>query len=85
MASEQYGVCTEISLNSITDFKKNILYKLIQAENFEKFIDKKYLGHKRFSLEGSETIIPVLDYLMNDAANDRCRGSCSRNGTQGKA
>ena len=51
-------------------FKKNILYKLIEAENFEKYIDKKYLGHKRFSIEGSETIIPVLDHLMNDAAND---------------
>lgn len=50
--------------------KKHILYKLIQAENFEKFVDKKYIGHKRFSLEGSETIIPVLDYLLNLAANE---------------
>jgi 2-oxoglutarate decarboxylase len=50
--------------------KKHILYKLIQAESFEKFVDKKYLGHKRFSLEGSETIIPVLDHLLTLAADD---------------
>ncbi len=50
--------------------KKHILYKLIQAEGFEKFIDKKYLGHKRFSLEGSETIIPVIDCLLGLAADD---------------
>lgn len=50
--------------------KKHILFKLIQAENFEKFVDKKYIGHKRFSLEGSETIIPVLDYLAALAAKD---------------
>lgn len=51
--------------------KKHILYKLIQAENFEKFVDKKYIGHKRFSLEGSETIIPVLDYLLGLAAGNK--------------
>ncbi|KXK54031.1 MAG: 2-oxoglutarate dehydrogenase E1 component [Chlorobi bacterium OLB5] len=53
------------------DEKKHILYKLIQAENFEKFVDKKYIGHKRFSLEGSETIIPVLDFLLALAAKDK--------------
>lgn len=56
---------------SFTDSeKKHILYKLIEAENFEKFVDKKYIGHKRFSLEGSETAIPVLDYLLGLASRD---------------
>ena len=52
------------------DEKKHILFKLSEAENFEKFIDKKYIGHKRFSLEGSETIIAALDYLLKCAADD---------------
>ncbi|MDZ4713580.1 MAG: multifunctional oxoglutarate decarboxylase/oxoglutarate dehydrogenase thiamine pyrophosphate-binding subunit/dihydrolipoyllysine-residue succinyltransferase subunit [bacterium] len=51
------------------DEKKHILFKLSEAENFEKFIDKKYIGHKRFSLEGSETIIPTLDFLLKCAAD----------------
>lgn len=49
--------------------KKHILFKLSQAENFEKFIDKKYIGHKRFSLEGSETIIATIDHLLSNAAD----------------
>lgn len=56
--------------NFSIDEKKHILFKLSEAENFEKFIDKKYIGHKRFSLEGSETIIPTLDYLLQCAAHD---------------
>ncbi|MGB3016700.1 MAG: multifunctional oxoglutarate decarboxylase/oxoglutarate dehydrogenase thiamine pyrophosphate-binding subunit/dihydrolipoyllysine-residue succinyltransferase subunit [Ignavibacteria bacterium] len=48
--------------------KKHILFKLSEAENFERFIDKKYVGHKRFSLEGSETIIALLDFLLNCAS-----------------
>ncbi|MBN1634524.1 MAG: multifunctional oxoglutarate decarboxylase/oxoglutarate dehydrogenase thiamine pyrophosphate-binding subunit/dihydrolipoyllysine-residue succinyltransferase subunit [Ignavibacteria bacterium] len=50
--------------------KKRILYKLARAEYFEKFIDRKYLGHKRFSLEGSETLIPVIDYILENAAEE---------------
>ncbi|MGH2575285.1 MAG: multifunctional oxoglutarate decarboxylase/oxoglutarate dehydrogenase thiamine pyrophosphate-binding subunit/dihydrolipoyllysine-residue succinyltransferase subunit, partial [Ignavibacteria bacterium] len=55
--------------NFSSEIKRHILYKLIQAEGFEKFIHTKYLGHKRFSLEGSETIIPLLDMLLNEAAD----------------
>jgi 2-oxoglutarate decarboxylase len=45
-----------------------LLQKLIEAEQFEQFLHKKYLGQKRFSLEGCETIIPMLDQLVEGAA-----------------
>ena len=48
--------------------KKNILKKLIAAESFENFIHSKFVGHKRFSIEGSETLIPVLDIILSEAA-----------------
>lgn len=41
-----------------------LLQKLIEAEQFEQFLHKKYLGQKRFSLEGCETVIPMLDQLV---------------------
>ncbi|BDQ01561.1 multifunctional oxoglutarate decarboxylase/oxoglutarate dehydrogenase thiamine pyrophosphate-binding subunit/dihydrolipoyllysine-residue succinyltransferase subunit [Ignavibacterium sp.] len=51
-----------------SNIKKHILKKLIQAESFEHFLHNRFIGHKRFSLEGSETLIPVLDFLLNEAA-----------------
>jgi 2-oxoglutarate dehydrogenase E1 component len=48
--------------------KKQLLAKLIEAEQFERFLHTKYLGQKRFSLEGCETIIPLLDQLVERAA-----------------
>ncbi len=45
-----------------------LLQKLIEAEQFEHFLHKKYLGQKRFSLEGCETVIPMLDQLVEGAS-----------------
>jgi len=50
------------------EVKKRLLWKLISAEQFERFLHTKYLGQKRFSLEGCETVIPVLDQLIAGAA-----------------
>ena len=45
--------------------KKRILHKLNQASVFENFLQTKYIGQKRFSLEGGETTIPALDAMIN--------------------
>jgi 2-oxoglutarate dehydrogenase E1 component len=47
--------------------KKQILWKLISAEQFERFLNTKFLGQKRFSIEGCETIIALLDQLIERA------------------
>jgi 2-oxoglutarate dehydrogenase E1 component len=48
--------------------RKELLQKLIEAEQFEQFLHKKYLGQKRFSLEGCETVIPMLDQLVEGSS-----------------
>jgi 2-oxoglutarate dehydrogenase E1 component len=56
-----------------TDFsekqKKNILRRLNEAVTFESFLHKSYVGQKRFSLEGNESLIPALDSLIEGAAD----------------
>ncbi len=49
--------------------KKYILDRLSAAEAFERFLHSKYIGHKRFSLEGAESLIPMLDVLLESAAD----------------
>lgn len=48
--------------------KKHILKKLNQAVSFEGFLHTKYVGQKRFSLEGNESLIPGLDAIVERAA-----------------
>jgi len=49
--------------------KKLILKKLNEAISFENFLHTKYVGQKRFSLEGGESLIPALDILIKAASN----------------
>jgi 2-oxoglutarate dehydrogenase E1 component len=46
--------------------KKRVLSHLLEGELFEKFLHTRYVGQKRFSLEGGETVIPILDKIVEE-------------------
>ena len=64
------GRYEEISDGSPLDpgLRVHILSQLLSTESFEKFLGKRYPGDKRFSIEGSETLIPLLDQIIEQAA-----------------
>jgi len=47
---------------------RRILTRLIEAEEFEQFLHTRYVGQKRFSIEGAESLLPLLDFLVEGAA-----------------
>ncbi|HWB72342.1 MAG TPA: multifunctional oxoglutarate decarboxylase/oxoglutarate dehydrogenase thiamine pyrophosphate-binding subunit/dihydrolipoyllysine-residue succinyltransferase subunit [Egibacteraceae bacterium] len=59
------GVGTELDVSE----QRHILSRLNNAEAFERFLHTKYIGHKRFSTEGAESVIPMLDALLNAACD----------------
>jgi len=52
------------------DVKRAILTKLYAAETFETFLHTKFVGHKRFSLEGAESVIPLMERMIERAAEE---------------
>jgi 2-oxoglutarate decarboxylase len=61
----------EVKHEPITrDEQLHILGRLNVAEAFETFLQTKYVGQKRFSLEGAETVIPLLDAVLAEAAGE---------------
>ena len=54
---------------------RHLLSRLNAAEAFEKFLATKYVGTKRFGLEGAESAIPILDTILSSAADDGLHGS----------
>jgi multifunctional 2-oxoglutarate metabolism enzyme len=69
--SQLEGVEVELD----TDDQHHILQRLNAAEAFEKFLGTKWIGQKRFGLEGGESLIPVLDAILEMAADDGLEGS----------
>ena len=56
------------------DEKLRILERVNAAEAFEKFLATKYVGTKRFGLEGAESMIPIIDRIVSSAADDGMHG-----------
>ncbi len=55
--------------------KKRVLERLTAAEGLERYLHTKYVGQKRFSLEGGDTLIPMLDHLLQRAGNQGVKES----------
>jgi len=55
------------------DERKRVLHKLTAAEGLERYLHTKYVGQKRFSLEGGDSLIPLLDDLVRRAAGNGAR------------
>ncbi len=53
-----------------TEEQQRILSKLGEVEALESFLHKRYLGQRRYSLEGSESVIPILDAVLSQAADE---------------
>ena len=61
---------------------KGILFQLVASEEFERFLHTRFVGAKRFSLEGAEALIPLMNTLIDDAAGlgveEVCMGMAHR-------
>src|SRR5829696_1894980 len=58
-----------------TDDQRHVLSRLNASEAFERFLGTKWVGQKRFGLEGGESLIPVLDAILENAADDGLAGT----------
>nr|MBA3303476.1 multifunctional oxoglutarate decarboxylase/oxoglutarate dehydrogenase thiamine pyrophosphate-binding subunit/dihydrolipoyllysine-residue succinyltransferase subunit [Acidimicrobiia bacterium] len=64
-----------VSVVPVGDEQRHILGRLNAAESFERFLATKYVGAKRFGIEGAESAIPMLDAVLEAAADAGLEGS----------
>ena len=55
------------------DEQVRLLERLSEVEGFEQFLHRAYLGQKRFSIEGTDMLVPMLDLALAEASRDGCR------------
>ena len=58
----------ELRRSLTADEKKSVLRRLTEVDGLERFLGRVYLGHKRFSIEGSDVLVPMLDAALERAA-----------------
>lgn len=68
---KKYFENTRSNYNVSTSEKINLLKNIIEAETFENFMHTKFIGTKRFSLEGGETLIPLISKLVNNSMSSK--------------
>jgi multifunctional 2-oxoglutarate metabolism enzyme len=71
----QEHVESQSHLTLAVEDQRHILDRLNAAEAFEKFLGTKWIGQKRFGIEGGESLIPILDAILEAAADDRLDGA----------
>src|SRR5690606_8507604 len=59
-----------VSMTLSVEEKRHILERLNAAEALEKFLATKYVGQKRFGIDGAESAIPLLDAVLSEAADN---------------
>lgn len=72
---QEYVESTRFEHNFTPEERKRIYRKLMEAEMLEAFINTKFIGAKRFSIEGSEAFIPTLDYILQHASRAGLKGA----------
>ncbi|WP_254434281.1 2-oxoglutarate dehydrogenase E1 component [Halobacillus sp. Marseille-Q1614] len=61
----------EFQVELSNDQKKQLLRRLVDVEGFENFLAKTFVGQKRFSIEGLDVMVPMLDHIVQEASGDR--------------
>lgn len=72
---QEYVESTRFERTFTPEERKRIYRKLMEAEMLESFINTKFIGAKRFSIEGSEAFIPTLDYVLGCASRAGLKGA----------
>lgn len=68
---EQYIEHKQIDSKQTTNQRIKLLERLIQVDSFEEFLHKTFVGQKRFSIEGLDVLVPMLDKLVEESGKDQ--------------